>query len=102
MADAQAPVPPIPPAPEGAGAEPERRLRFAHQQLAAHVENTPLVVIEWDHETRVTRWNAQAERVFGWSAAEVLGKGMFDWRFIHEDNRALAERMKTDAVAGRQ
>ncbi len=107
MADAPAlvpPVPPVPPAPDGAGAETERRreLQLAHQQLGAHVENTPLVVIEWDSEARVIVWNAQAERVFGWTAEEVLGKGLFDFPFVHEDNRDLAGRMKADMTAGRQ
>jgi PAS domain S-box-containing protein len=97
------------PSPSGAGIpgttdsrEPAEQLRWTEQQLAAHVENTPLVVIEWDHEVRVTRWNAQAERMFGWTAAEVIGKGLFDWPFILDENRELAQRMKDDAVAGRE
>lgn len=81
--------------------ESEARLRHAYQQLAAHVENTPLVVIEWDHGTRVSRWNAQAERVFGWAAAEVVGKGLFDFRFVHEDYAAMAEQMRAEGRAGR-
>ena len=92
------PVTPVPPT--GTGAETERLLRLAHQKLAAHAENTPLVVIEWDHETRVSRWNAQAERVFGWSAAEVIGKGLFDWHFVHEDHYELARQITRDTFAG--
>ena len=47
----------------------------AEQLLAGHVENTPLAVVEWDHNVRLARWNAQAERVFGWSAAPALAGG---------------------------
>ena len=39
--------------PAAALADFRAALRLARQQLAAHAENTPLVVIEWDHENRV-------------------------------------------------
>jgi PAS domain S-box-containing protein len=57
----------------------------AHQQLRFHVENSPLAVIEWDHACRIQRWSAQAERIFGWSAQEVMGRGPDHW-FIHTDD----------------
>jgi PAS domain S-box-containing protein len=53
----------------------------AHR-LAFHVENTPLAVVEWDHEFRVLRWSPAAERLFGWTADEVLGKRFSDWNFV--------------------
>src|SRR6476620_2972919 len=63
----------------------------AHR-LAFHVENTPLAVIEWDHEFRVLRWSPAAERLFGWNAAEVLGKRFSDWNFVvPEDIEAVNE-----------
>jgi len=58
----------------------------ADREHAAHFENTPLAVVEWDRDFRVVRWNGQAERVFGWPAAEVVGKRPFDWRFVHDDD----------------
>lgn len=33
-------------------------------------------VVSIDREGRIVRWNPQAERIFGWSAAEVVGKLM--------------------------
>ena len=36
-----------------------------HKRLAFHVENTPLAVIEWNHEFRVLRWSPAAQRLFG-------------------------------------
>jgi PAS domain S-box-containing protein len=63
----------------------------AHR-LSFHVENTPLAVIEWDHEFRVLRWSPAAERLFGWSSAEVLGKRFSDWNFVvPEDVEAVHE-----------
>ena len=57
----------------------------AHR-LSFHVENTPLAVIEWDHEFRVLRWSPAAERLFGWTSAEVLGKRFSDWNFVVQED----------------
>lgn len=90
-----------PSGPDGPNPSVEQQLRLAEQRLAFHVENTPLAVIEWDDQMRVMRWNSQAERMFGWTAAEVIGKSPLEWRFILDDNRPLADRMRYDAEAGR-
>jgi PAS domain S-box-containing protein len=61
-----------------------------HKRLAFHVENTPLAVIEWDHEFRVLRWSPAAQKLFGWKAEEVLGKRFSDWEFVvPEDQDAV-------------
>ncbi|HEY6660817.1 MAG TPA: PAS domain S-box protein, partial [Pyrinomonadaceae bacterium] len=75
----------------------ERKLAEAsvlddHQRLAFHVENTPLGVIEWDHEFKVLRWSPAAQKLFGWKAEEVLGKRFSDWEFVvPEDLAAVNE-----------
>ena len=53
-----------------------------HRRLAFHVENTPLAVIEWDHEFKVLRWSPAAQKLFGWKAEEVMGKRFSDWEFV--------------------
>src|SRR5882724_1135999 len=60
----------------------EEDAQEAHKHLTFHVENSPLAVIEWDSEARVSRWFESAERLFGWKAAEVLGKQVGDWHFV--------------------
>jgi PAS domain S-box-containing protein len=57
-----------------------------HRRLAFHVENTPLAVIEWDHQFRVLRWSPAAQKLFGWRADEVLGKRFNDWQFVVPDD----------------
>src|SRR5215216_3051167 len=57
-----------------------------HRCLAFHVENTPLAVIEWDHEFKVLRWSPAAQKLFGWKAEEVLGKRFSDWEFVVPDD----------------
>ena len=39
-----------------------------------HFEQTPLGVIEWDRGFRVIKWNPSAERIFGYSGYEAIGK----------------------------
>ncbi len=39
----------------------------------AVVEGSPLAIITLDRDGRVTGWNAAAERIFGYSAAEMMG-----------------------------
>ena len=70
----------------------EELVNEAHQRLSSHVENTPLAVVEWDKDYRVSRWLPSAERLFGWKAEEVLGKTVGEWNFVHgEDLDAVYE-----------
>ncbi len=89
-----------PPSPSPMAVSAAEQLRLAEQRLAAHVERTPLAVIEWDREVRVVRWNAQAESVFGWSAAEVIGKAPFEWRFVLDEDRESVAGLLNEVFAG--
>ena len=46
----------------------------SEQRLSLHVQQTPLAVIEWDTAFKVIRWNPAAQEIFGYSAAEAIGK----------------------------
>jgi PAS domain S-box-containing protein len=52
----------------------EEALRRSEQRLSLHIQKTPLAVIEWDTSFRILQWNNAAERIFGYSAAEVAGR----------------------------
>ncbi|MGG6240522.1 PAS domain S-box protein [Nodosilinea sp. AN01ver1] len=64
----------------------EEALHQALQKLNFHVENTPVAVIEWDRDFRVTRWSAGAERILGWHADEMLGKRLAEIPLVYEDD----------------
>lgn len=66
--------------------EAEQALRGTEERLRLHVDNSPLAVVEWDADFRVRSWTGEAERMFGWSADEVLGKQPTDWAFVHEED----------------
>ena len=52
----------------------EEALRQSIDTLRALIEACPLTIMALDPQGRVTLWNRAAERVFGWSEAEVLGR----------------------------
>jgi PAS domain S-box-containing protein len=51
-----------------------RELGRSNQTLQAVLESSPVAVIALDLDRKVTMWPPAAERLFGWSAAEVLGR----------------------------
>jgi len=50
----------------------------ANQRLSFQITRMPLAYISWNKDFRVVEWNASAERIFGWSAAEVMGRHAYD------------------------
>lgn len=63
------------------------------QRLAFHVENSPLAVIEWSSDFRVSHWSESAERLFGWEAKDVIGKHVSDWQFVFAEDVDAVEQV---------
>lgn len=51
----------------------EEALRASEAQLRAIVDHSPLAIILFDTTGVILLWNAAAERLYGWTAEEVLG-----------------------------
>jgi PAS domain S-box-containing protein len=49
-------------------------LHQSEDRLRAVFESSPLAIMEVDLETRVIGWNRAAERIFGWTRQEMLGR----------------------------
>jgi PAS domain S-box-containing protein len=43
------------------------------KQLQALIDASPLALVEFGLDTRIRLWNPAAERIFGWTAEEMLG-----------------------------
>ena len=80
----------------------EQALRDALQKLNFHVENTPLAVIERDRHFRITRWSQGAQRMFGWQAQEVIGRGPDEWQTIYPDDIEVVNQAKTRLLKGEE
>lgn len=65
--------------------EASAALARAHEQTRYLIENTPLAVIEWCADGVIKLWNRRAEELFGWSAAEVLGRPLDSLPILCED-----------------
>ncbi len=70
------------------------------ETLTRHLINSPLSVIEWDHEFRVKFWSGQAEAIFGWSEDQVRGKRPEDWPFVHEDDAESVNQVMEALLTG--
>jgi len=70
----------------------EQSLSKALKKLNFHMENSPVGIIEWDCEFRVTRWSKATENIFGWRSEEVVGLRLGDWEFVYpEDAEAVSQ-----------
>lgn len=54
--------------------EAQARLALEQAQLQRVLQDTSDAFIEIDGSDRIVTWNSSAERIFGWSAAEVIGR----------------------------
>lgn len=56
-------------------ADLENQVAARARQFHAVLESAPDAYLGIDHNGRIDDWNSQAERTFGWPAAEALGRG---------------------------
>ncbi|HET7551345.1 MAG TPA: PAS domain S-box protein [Gemmatimonadaceae bacterium] len=78
----------------------EAEIREQADVLRAVIDDSPLVKIVLDLDLRITRWNPTAERVFGWSAKEVLGRSYEI--VIPEERREEHAKLREGALSGRR
>jgi PAS domain S-box-containing protein len=72
------------------------------QRLEAHIDNSPLAVIEFDPEFQVIRWSHEAERLFGWTAAEITGHVITHIPLVHEEDAELVRKVSAQMLTGEQ
>ncbi len=72
-------------------------LQSINEKLRAVIDASPLAIISLDFEGKVTTWNAAAERIFGWNAAEVTGRPL---PVVPEDERAHFDQLRQQLMRG--
>lgn len=65
----------------------------AHQRLSSQLGNSPLAVVEWDHEFRCIQWGRKAAEMFGWSPEEMLGKDILESGMVHPDEEESVRQL---------
>ena len=53
-------------------------LRAANERLSSHMDNSPLTVIELDHELSISRCSSQIHEMLGADAQAIVGQSLFD------------------------
>ncbi|MEO8794979.1 MAG: PAS domain S-box protein, partial [Daejeonella sp.] len=78
----------------------KHQLSLVNQKLASHLSNSPLALIEWDENFRIVIWSSKAEKIFGWSQAEMQGKHFNDFKFIFEDDEIKVGEIGVQLING--
>jgi PAS domain S-box-containing protein len=72
--------------------------KHQQEQLQALIDSSPLALVEFGLDTRIRLWNPAAERIFGWSREEMLGRG--DLPMAPPSKRAESEELFARVSAG--
>jgi PAS domain S-box-containing protein len=87
---------------EGRVSARTRQLREAMQRIAAIIDSAQEAFIAADTDGRISDWNPAAERMFGWTREEAVGKSyielMVPQRFRAQQEAALAAARGGDAA----
>lgn len=78
----------------------EELSRASEQRMRMLVENSPMAVVEWDSNFVVTRWAGEAEKVFGWTASETVGRPIMDLNIIYPEDMSIVERVMNQLMDG--
>jgi PAS domain S-box-containing protein len=54
----------------------ESALRDSQLRYRALYATSPLSFVQWDRQGRILEWNQRAEKLFGWTTSEVIGKAV--------------------------
>ncbi len=80
----------------------EQAVERSDRQVRSMIENSPLAYIEWSPDFRVRSWSPQAERMFGWTVKENVGRLLSEWRFVHEADEAHVGEIIGRLLGGEQ
>ncbi len=75
----------------------ERTLSESNQKLRSIVEASPLAIIARDLQGVITHWNPAAEKIFGWTAGEMIGTNN---TIVPDDIRAEVNAMRRQVEQG--
>lgn len=75
----------------------EQELRESEEWQRTLIASSPLAIVVVDPEANVRLWNPAAEKLFGWSEAEVLGRGV---PFVSDDMQPECMACRDTAMRG--
>lgn len=73
-------------------------LEQIHEKLSFHINNTPMGVIEFDSNLNILQWNQQAEKIFGWTAQEIVENNIAVERLVYKEDILLVDEVIHDLM----
>jgi PAS domain S-box-containing protein len=80
--------------------EMERAVRDSEHRLQLIIDTALDGVVSIDSDGMITNWNPQAEKMFGWSAQEVIGRRLSETIIPHTHREAHERGLKHFATSG--
>ena len=77
----------------------DEKLRLANERTKFYMSRLPLAFIAWDQDFCVTEWNPAAERIFGWTTAEAIGRHAYEL-IVPADTQPLVSKVWQEIIAG--
>lgn len=78
-----------------------RSLERSKNRLALYVERSPLACIVWGEDQLVREWNPAAESMFGYTAAEAIGRNVYEM-ISTPAGLAVIDDVRKQVLAGRE
>ncbi len=80
----------------------EAALRASEESLRATIEYTPYVAVQWfDARGGITFWNLASETIYGWTAAEAMGKTLGQLILAPAEQAVFEKALKQIALDGK-
>jgi len=77
----------------------EEKLRQSKQRLLLHAQQTQFAYIEWTTEMEPLVWNPAAEKIFGFTKEEVLGRRVFEM-IVPDEVKETVQEIVAGIVSG--
>lgn len=76
------------------------QLRRSNHLLWLNAANSPLAMVGWDEDFRIIQWSKRAEKIFGWTSDEMMGKQFGDLGLVCEEDRDAVSAIELELAAG--
>lgn len=77
-----------------------KKLEEDEKQIQTIFDSAPDPVILIDSESKVIKWNDMAEKVYGWTKEEVIGKSIYDIILSAKHKKALSKGIQRYVTSG--
>ncbi len=76
-------------------------IKSAHQRLSLQFNSMPLAYIVWNRDFVVTEWNPAAEKMFGWTVADAVGRHAYEL-IVPEDMQSHVTSVWRNIMLGKE